>query len=258
VAPGVRLFRLERKLVHNLSDKEGGLGPFRGLDAALAAPTTCEAGIGKTTLWEAGIGFARERGVHTLVARPSASETRLSFAGLIDLFEGVGAAAWVDVPAPQRLALEIALLRAESTGRPAEPQAIALGALNGLRALAASGPLLIAIDDIQWLDSASALWWRGPDTPQADALSNEFWTPPKLRAAGDPTSHVFDPEGSQHVFLRTREGHIAEYWWSGGEAPHRRSLTDLQRRAGGRGQRSGKPRVRTRRHPTRVLPHLRR
>ncbi len=35
----VRLFWLERKRVRNPSHKEGGLGPFRGLDAALAAPT---------------------------------------------------------------------------------------------------------------------------------------------------------------------------------------------------------------------------
>lgn len=48
-----------------------------------------EAGIGKTTLWEAGADLARELGLRVLVARPSGAEARLSFAALIDLFEGV-------------------------------------------------------------------------------------------------------------------------------------------------------------------------
>ena len=67
-----------------------------------------EPGIGKTTLWEAGIAAARERGVRVLVARPSGAETELSFAGLIDLCDGLE----VDMlPEPQRDALEAALLR---------------------------------------------------------------------------------------------------------------------------------------------------
>ena len=64
-----------------------------------------EPGIGKTTLWEAGIAAARERGVRVLIARPSGAETELSFAGLIDLCEGLE----VDMlPEPQRDALEVA------------------------------------------------------------------------------------------------------------------------------------------------------
>jgi DNA-binding CsgD family transcriptional regulator len=114
------------------------------------------AGIGKTTLWEAGVELARERGSRTLVARPSGTEASLSFAALIDLLEGVDAGAWMSVPAPQRSALEVALLRAEPSGVPPEPHAIALGVLNVLRALAAEGPVLLAVDDIPWLDAPSA------------------------------------------------------------------------------------------------------
>ena len=50
----------------------------------------------------------------------------------------------------------MALLRAEPEGAPPEPHAIALGFLNTLRALAAREPLLVAIDDVQWLDPPSA------------------------------------------------------------------------------------------------------
>ena len=44
---------------------------------------------------------------------------------------------------------------AEPAAAPPEPGAIALGFLNTLRALADDGPLLMAIDDVQWLDAAS-------------------------------------------------------------------------------------------------------
>ena len=112
-------------------------------------------GIGKTTLWEAGIEIAREHGSRVLVARPSGAEARLAFAGLIDLFDGVDDATLAALPAPQRTALATALLRAEPVVSP-EPRAIALGLLNALRALAAERPLVIAVDDIQWLDAPSA------------------------------------------------------------------------------------------------------
>ena len=90
-----------------------------------------EPGIGKTTLWEAGIAAARDRGVRVLVARPSGAETELSFAGLIDLCEGLE----VDMlPEPQRDALEVALLRRSPVGVPPEPHAIGLGLRNALEA----------------------------------------------------------------------------------------------------------------------------
>ena len=113
-------------------------------------------GIGKTTLWEAGITIARGRGLRVLVARPSGAEAELSFAALIDLFDGIDLGALDGLPAPQRLALEVALLRTEPAAGSAEPHAIGLGLLNSLRALAARETVLVAVDDIQWLDRPSA------------------------------------------------------------------------------------------------------
>jgi DNA-binding CsgD family transcriptional regulator len=115
-----------------------------------------EPGIGKTTLWEAGIDLARERSLRVLSARPSSAETKLSFAALIDLCDGIEPDALSGLSGPQRSALEVALLRVEPAGTPPKPHAIALGLLNGLRALAARGPVLVAIDDVQWLDAPSA------------------------------------------------------------------------------------------------------
>jgi DNA-binding CsgD family transcriptional regulator/tetratricopeptide (TPR) repeat protein len=113
-------------------------------------------GIGKTTLWEAGIGAARERELRALVARPSEAEARLSYAGLIDLLAGVADDELAALPSPQRHALEAAILRAEPTGSPPGPGAIAVGFLGVLRTLAAREPVLVAVDDVQWLDPASA------------------------------------------------------------------------------------------------------
>jgi DNA-binding NarL/FixJ family response regulator len=113
-------------------------------------------GAGKTTLWDLGVAGARERGLRVLVARPSGAEAEHSFTALIDLFDGIEPRVLAGLPAPQLAALEVALLRVEPAAVPPEPHAIGLGLLNGLRALAACEPLLIAIDDLQWLDPPSA------------------------------------------------------------------------------------------------------
>jgi DNA-binding CsgD family transcriptional regulator len=50
----------------------------------------------------------------------------------------------------------VALLRAEPTDDALPDAAVALGFTNVLRALAEREPLLLAVDDVQWLDAASA------------------------------------------------------------------------------------------------------
>jgi DNA-binding CsgD family transcriptional regulator len=112
-------------------------------------------GIGKTSLWEQGVAWAREQGMRVLVARSSEAETGLPFAALIDLFDEVTSEELDGVPAPQLRALEVALYRADPTDRPPEPQVISLAVLSAVRLLAEDGPLLLALDDAQWLDSAS-------------------------------------------------------------------------------------------------------
>jgi DNA-binding CsgD family transcriptional regulator len=130
---------------------------FFGADgSSRALVLTGVAGIGKTTLWEAGVEVAREHGHRVLLARPSEAEARLSFAALIDLFEAVDVGVLAGVPVSQRSALEVALLRAAPMRVPRQPHAIALGVLNGLRALAVEQPVVIAVDDFPWLDAPSA------------------------------------------------------------------------------------------------------
>jgi len=140
--------------------RESELSAVRGFVASGAEPRALALaggpGIGKTTLWEAGVETARAQGVRVLAARPSGTESWLSFAALADLCTELDASALAELPPPQRNALEVALLRAEPAAAPPEPRAIALGLLNLLRTLARDAPLLVAIDDIPWLDAPSA------------------------------------------------------------------------------------------------------
>jgi DNA-binding NarL/FixJ family response regulator len=114
-----------------------------------------EAGIGKTTLWAEAVRRARGRGAAVLVASPAESEARLSFAGLADLVSAVAEEPLAALPGPQRHALDVALLRVEAD-RPPERRLVGTAVLSLLRELAAAGEVVLAIDDVQWLDPPSA------------------------------------------------------------------------------------------------------
>ena len=110
-------------------------------------------GIGKTTLWHAAVGAAQ--GSHrVLTAQPAGDEVDLSFTALGDLLAGVDTSE-LRLPPPQAHALDVALLRAEPGERAPDQRAVAAGLLGALRALAEREPVLVAIDDVQWLDPAS-------------------------------------------------------------------------------------------------------
>jgi len=115
-----------------------------------------EPGIGKTTLWGAVNSLANSRGVTVLSARPAEPEAKLAYAALSDLLAEIPDGELHQLPAPQRQALVAALLRADPVGRPADPRAISMGVLLVLRSLAAKSPLLLAIDDWQWIDGPTA------------------------------------------------------------------------------------------------------
>ena len=67
----------------------------RFLDAATREPSSLliegEAGIGKTTIWLAGVEQARERDFHVLATRPAQTESVLSYVALADLLSRVDA-----------------------------------------------------------------------------------------------------------------------------------------------------------------------
>ena len=111
-------------------------------------------GAGKTTLWEHAVDTAREQ-FHVLAARPLETEAKLAHSGVGDLLAGVHTA-FDKLPAPQAQALRAALLLETPDSGGVDQRGVALGFLGVLRALAAERPVLVAVDDLQWLDSASS------------------------------------------------------------------------------------------------------
>jgi predicted ATPase len=114
-----------------------------------------EAGIGKTTLWNEMVSRAGGHGYRVLEVRPVAAEAPLSFAGLADLLEDVIDEVLPQLPGPQARALRISLLLEDAAGSPPEPRATAAAFLGALRIVAREAPVLVSVDDVQWLDQAS-------------------------------------------------------------------------------------------------------
>ncbi|HET9681269.1 MAG TPA: AAA family ATPase [Candidatus Limnocylindrales bacterium] len=113
------------------------------------------AGIGKTAVWRWIVDRARARGLPTLVASPSAAEAEFSFAALADLLRDVSAAVFDRLPEPQQRALRVALLEESAEGAGWALRTVAAGFLGVIRGIADQGPMILAIDDVQWLDPAS-------------------------------------------------------------------------------------------------------
>ncbi|HEY3051002.1 MAG TPA: LuxR C-terminal-related transcriptional regulator [Gaiellaceae bacterium] len=114
------------------------------------------AGVGKTRLWREGLGRARSQGLRVLATRPGSAEVRLAFAGIADLLRDVLAEVLARLPAPQRRALAVALLLEDADGAGPDDRAVAAAFLGALRIVASGGPVVVAVDDVQWLDVASA------------------------------------------------------------------------------------------------------
>ena len=112
-------------------------------------------GVGKTTLWRAFLIEAHNKGMRVASASPASGETRLAFSVLSDLLAEPLREVGDQLPAPQRRGLELALLLDEPSGEAAEQRTVLAATLSTLRLLAEQGPVLVAIDDMQWIDDAS-------------------------------------------------------------------------------------------------------
>ncbi|MGP0006676.1 MAG: AAA family ATPase [Acidimicrobiales bacterium] len=137
-----------------LEDLDGFLERVPAGLAALAI--TGPAGIGKSTVWREGVRRAAAVGYGVLTARPAQAEGSLAFAGLGDLLGSLGEDAFEVLPPVQRHAIDVALLRAQPGRALMDRRAIPVALLSLVESLAATRPLVIAIDDAQWLDEESA------------------------------------------------------------------------------------------------------
>lgn len=128
------------------------------LDRTLSGPAALavegEAGIGKTTLWLSALEAARERGFVVLSTYGASPEVSLTFSALADLLGEVDDVFFEALPAPQRLALERAR-SGEADGPLTAERVSAAAFLTVLRMIAESAPVLVAVDDVQWLDAAT-------------------------------------------------------------------------------------------------------
>ncbi|HEX9497094.1 MAG TPA: ATP-binding protein, partial [Mycobacterium sp.] len=130
--------------------EEQALSEF--LDSAAGAPSALlvdgEAGIGKTTVWLAGLKRARDRGFRVLSARVANAHSVPAYAPLADLLEGVPASSWAELPGPQRTALD-RLFRERVADAVTDQRAVAAAFLSVVDRLTDHGPVLLAIDDLQ-------------------------------------------------------------------------------------------------------------
>jgi DNA-binding CsgD family transcriptional regulator len=125
-------------------------------DGPLALVLDGEAGIGKSTLWLAAVEHARTQGLCVLSTRPAEAERNLAFVGLGDLFEDILDDVLPALTRPRRRALEIAMLRDEDSGDRLDDRALGVAVRDVLQLLGEKGRILVAVDDVQWLDMSSA------------------------------------------------------------------------------------------------------
>jgi DNA-binding NarL/FixJ family response regulator len=113
------------------------------------------AGIGKSALLDAVAATASARGEAVLRLRPAQTERGLPYAGIADLIGQLPPDATAALPPAQRAALS-ALRQGVPTraGTPALARRLVLPLL--LAHCARSRPLLLVLDDVQWLDPESA------------------------------------------------------------------------------------------------------
>ena len=132
------------------------LAQVPGAVAARLLVIAGEPGIGKTTLWAEATRRASAIGCRVLSSRPVPSDAGLPHVVLADLLRPVADDALRSLPVPQRRALEVALLRADPGEGDLDPRAVGSGLTALLDQMVADGPLVLAVDDAQWLDPASA------------------------------------------------------------------------------------------------------
>lgn len=114
-----------------------------------------EPGIGKSSLWETVVDRAAADGATLLTARPAEAEAHAAWSGLTDLLSGIPERYFAGLPRPQRNALDAACLRATPSDDGIDPRAVWAAVHHVVLALAVDAPVVIAVDDAHWLDSAS-------------------------------------------------------------------------------------------------------
>lgn len=158
---------------------------------------TGPAGIGRSTLVSRLAEEFGARGHRVLSCSPSSSDRDSPFLGLIDLLATVDDDTFAVLDTRERAVLEGALLRRTphpgadpTTGRDALVLRFAVRKV--LAALGGAGPLLLAVDDVQWLDEPTArvLLFLARRAGPRPAVLAALRTPAADHDAGAPPGHL--------------------------------------------------------------------
>ena len=114
-----------------------------------------EPGIGKTTLWLSALEEARGRGYQVFSARVGQAESVLAYAAVADLLRDIDDSVLAELFDVQRVAVDRVLLRASSEDHTTDQHFVAAAFAAVFDRLVTDSPVLIAIDDLQWLDRSS-------------------------------------------------------------------------------------------------------
>ncbi|MDH2388045.1 AAA family ATPase [Streptomyces sp. HNM0663] len=117
---------------------------------------TGAAGVGKTEVAQAAAARAGALGDTVLWLAPQPADRRIPGAAAAALVASVPSFALDGLPEPQRTAVSVLCREAEAPETGWDPIALRLGVAHILRTLAAHGPVLLVVDDVQLIDADSA------------------------------------------------------------------------------------------------------
>ena len=165
-SPDVRVGAQAWELTRQISSGARPSGPAiltrstHRLTSPAAVLLTGDAGIGKTAIWESIVAQRRAAGDHVLISRATSAEARLPWVGMTDLLramppDALGVAAR---PAAAGARCRVAASRRTRTGgtEALDERVVGTAFLSALQAAASTAPVLLAVDDLPYLDAASA------------------------------------------------------------------------------------------------------
>ncbi|SOD74954.1 regulatory LuxR family protein [Jatrophihabitans sp. GAS493] len=200
---------------HELIGRDAELDVLRRLIANVKAEGAAvlvrgQPGVGKSSILRVAAEIARENEALVLSASGVESEAMLPFAGLGQLLRPLMTAA-ATLPAAQRRALMAAL--GERGGPPPELFLTALAALTLIVDAAASEPLVVVVDDLQWLDGPTNdvlafISRRLSDDPVIMICGVRDGHPVAMASAGslEIDLHGLDTASSQQLLARVADG----------------------------------------------------
>jgi DNA-binding CsgD family transcriptional regulator len=123
--------------------------------SSAAVILTGEAGIGKTAIWESVVADRRSAGEHVLISRATVAEARLPWVGLADLLRSIPLSVQACLPDVQQRALQTVSLQ-HGGADALDERTVGTAILSALQIMSESAPVLLAVDDLPYLDVASA------------------------------------------------------------------------------------------------------